>query len=92
MAATIKIVSTGPSGTIQYTEKGGACEFYWEFGGGDTVATVWVPAEDKWDAKYPWASGRRKEIIEAVAAETRKKQAPKSSIKWEVDRFHLVNS
>ena len=80
---------------MQYIEglfKKNVCEFYFEFGGGDTVATVWFPAEDKWDAKYPWASGRHKEIIAFVAKEARQTQSPRSTIKWEDDRFHLVKA
>lgn len=94
MAGKIKIVQKGPSGTVQYTEglfKKNICEFYFEFGGGDTVATIWFPIEDAWDAKYPWASGRHKEIVESVAKELQRTQAPTSTIKWEKDRFHLVN-
>ena len=94
MAGKIKIVQKGPSGTVQYAEglfKKNVCEFYFEMGGGDIIATIWFPAEDKWDAKYPWASGRQKEIVESVAKEVQRTQAPSSTIKWEKDRFHLVN-
>ena len=95
MAGTIKIIQQGPSGTIQYREgwlKVNLCEFYWEFGGGDTVATVWFPKEDQWDDKYPWARGRRQAILTIVAQQVRRKQAPRSSIQWEADRFHLVQA
>ena len=95
MAGKIKVIQKGRSGTIRYTEgwlKVNACEFYWEFGGGDTIAIVWFPAEDKWDAQYPWAKGRRKEIIEFVAEEVRRTQAPSSTIKWEKDGFSLVKA
>jgi hypothetical protein len=91
--ANIKIVQKGPSGTVQYTEglfKKNRCEFYFEFGGGNTVATIWFPAEDQWDANYRWAAGRQKEIVTAVAEEVRRTQAPSANIKWETDRFHLV--
>ena len=93
MAGKVKIIQEGPSGKIQYREGWftvNVCEFYWEFGGGDTVATVWFPAADKWDAKYPWAQGRHKEIITNVAEQVRRKQSPSSKIEWEADRFHLV--
>lgn len=95
MAGKIKIVQKGPSGTVQYTEglfKKNVCEFYFELSGGDIVATIWFPAEDTWDAKYPWAVGRQKEIIENVAKEVQRTQAPSSTIRWEKDRFHLVSA
>ena len=90
MASKITITSSGPAGKIRYTENGQTCEFYWEFSGGDAIATVWFPAEGEWDAKYPWAKGRQKEIVSAVAEEIRRKQSPSSKIEWESDRFHLV--
>lgn len=93
--AKINIVQKGQSGKVQYIEgflKKNVCEFYFEFGGGDTVATIWFPTKDKWDQTYPWAKGRQKEIVEYVANDVRRSQAPKSTIKWESDRFHLVSS
>ena len=93
MAGKINIVQKGPSGTVQYMEgwlKKNICEFYFEFGGGDTVAIISFPAEDKWDAAYPWASGRRKEILIFVAEEVRRTQAPSSTIVWEDKSFRLV--
>jgi len=93
--AKVNFITQGRSGKVQYIEgslfKKNTCEFYWEFGGADMIATIWFPKDDlAWDAKYPWASGRRKEIITFMAEEVRRMQAPKSTIKWEDDRFHLV--
>lgn len=82
---------------MQYIEgslfKKNTCEFYWEFGGGDTVATVWFPKDDAaWDTKYSWAVGRRMDIVKDMAEQVRRQQAPRSTLKWEADRVHLVNS
>jgi hypothetical protein len=93
MAGKVKVLNQGPSGKVQYTEglfKKNVCEFYFEFGAGDTVAIITVPAADKWDAAYPWAGGRRKEILTFVAEELRRTQAPSSSIVWEEKSFRLV--
>ncbi len=89
----IKIFTSGRFGTIQYVEgwlKKNTCEFHWEFGGGDVVALVWFPAETEWDAKYPWAQGRRKEILDYVAEQTRRRQAPSTRLKWDGDCLLLV--
>jgi hypothetical protein len=93
MAGKINIIQKGPSGTVQYIEgwlKKNLCEFYFEFGGGDTVAIVTVPAKDKWDEAYPWAAGRREEILSFVAEQLRRTQAPTSTIVWEEKSFRLV--
>ena len=94
--AKIKIITKGRSGTIQYIEGGWfnkkTCEFYWEFGGRDTVAIIWFPKVDsEWDAKYPWAVGRRMEIVRDMAEQVRKKQAPSSTLKWEDGMVSLVS-
>jgi hypothetical protein len=86
--AKINIITKGHSGTIQYIEGSlfskKTYEFYWEFGGGDTVAIIWFPKVDsEWDAQYPWALGRRMEILRDMAEQVRKKQAPSSALKWE---------
>ena len=86
----VKIIEKGRSGSVQYFEKGQTCEFYWEFGGGDTIAITWFPPENQWDAKYPWASGRHKEIVTFVAEEVRRTQSPSSKIVWEDNCFRLV--
>ena len=92
--AKVKITQKGPAGTVQYAEgwfKKNVCEFYFEFGGGETVAIITIPAEDQWDAAYPWAGGRHKEILAFVAEELRRTQAPSSTIVWEERSFRLIN-
>ena len=92
--ARVKVIGNGRSGKIQYSEgsffNSKSCEFYWEFSGGDMLATVWFPTEEKWNSAYPWAAGRRKEIMDFVATEVRKQKAKSAKIKWEDDRFHLM--
>jgi hypothetical protein len=94
--AKVNIIEQGRSGKIQYIEgslfKKNTCEFYWEFGGGDTVAIISFPKSDsEWDTKYPWAAGRRMEIVKDMAEQVRKKQAPRSTLKWEEGTVLLVS-
>ncbi len=94
--AKINIITQGSSGKIQYIEgslfKKNTCEFYWEFGGADIVAIIWFPKDDnEWDKKYPWAAGRRMEVVKDMAEQVRKKQAPSSKLKWEEGTVLLVN-
>jgi len=95
--AKIKIISKGRSSTIRYIEgslfKKTMCEFYFEFGGGDTIGTIWFPKDDSaWDTQYPWAKGRRMEIVRDMAEQVRQKQAPSSTLKWENDRVHFMSA
>jgi hypothetical protein len=94
--AKINIIEQGRSGKIQYIEgswfKKNTCEFYWEFGGGDTVAIINFPKTDaEWDKQYAWAAGRRMELVKDMAEQVRKKQAPSSTLKWEDGSVQLVS-
>lgn len=95
--AIVKMITQGRSGKIQYVEaslfKKNTCEFYWEFGGADVVAIIWFPKSDsEWDKQYPWAAGRRMEIVKDMAEQVRKKQAPSSTLKWEEGTVALVSN
>lgn len=93
--AKVNIITQGRSGAIRYTEgslfKKNTCEFYWEFGGPDVFSIIWFPKRDaEWDAKYPWAAGRRMEIVRDMAEQVRKQQSPSSTLKWEEGTVLLV--
>ena len=72
---TVKIVSRGQAGTVHYIEGIQSMKFDWEFGGHDIIALVWGPEASLWNRKYPWATGRRKEIMRRVADEVIKQKA-----------------
>jgi hypothetical protein len=55
MTWKVKVIASGRSGHIEYIENGQICPFYWEFGGGDTIAIISVPSADEWEIQYPWA-------------------------------------
>lgn len=73
---SIEIKSSGRSGSVEYREGAGALSFYWELGGEEVVASIWVGDVPKWTAEYPWAVGRRREILERVAQEVIRQKAP----------------
>ena len=73
---SVKVVESGRSGSIEYRESAGSISFYWEFGGGDTVAIVWVGDLASWSTRYPWAIDHRRAILERVAHEVVRQKAP----------------
>ncbi len=92
----INIIQQGRSGKIQYIEgalfKKNMCEFYWEFGGGEAVAIISFPKTDaEWDKQYPWAKGRRMEIVTDMAEQVRREKSPTSILKWEAGSVLLVS-
>ncbi len=88
MAWEVKINTNGRAGSVEYVEDGQMCRFYWEFGWGDVLASISVPAPEAWDTEVSWAKGRREEILDRVAAETVRQQAPSAFIQKE---DHFIN-
>ena len=73
---SVEVTASGRSGSVNYHEPSGCISFYWEFGGGDTVATIWVEDSGLWRTRHPWAIERRREILERVANEVVRQKAP----------------
>jgi len=72
---SVEIVTRGRDGHIVYHENSCAASFYWEFGGGDIVAIIHAGKAVAWDEKYPWARGRREEVLERVIEEVIRQKA-----------------
>lgn len=77
MSWKVEINEDGRSGQVRYSEGPTASVFYWEFGGGDTVASISVPRKAKWVKETPWPIERREEILRRVADEVIRQRAPK---------------
>lgn len=65
---SLDIKGGGRGWTITYREREGTVRFDSEFGG-PFGATIFCDPAQVWDERYPWAAGRRKEIVERVATE-----------------------
>ena len=71
----VTIETRGQAGTVNYIEGSKSLSFDWEFGGREIIALLWGPAPSDWDNKFPWAAGRREEIMRRVADEVIKQRA-----------------
>ncbi|MES2625407.1 MAG: hypothetical protein V4628_09020 [Pseudomonadota bacterium] len=74
----VKVTENGRCGSVLYTEPAGSLSFSWEFGGGNTVASIYVETEDAWRTKHPWAAERRIEILQRIASEVIRQKSPTS--------------
>jgi hypothetical protein len=82
MTGEVRIIEKGQYGYIEYVEDGNICQCDWELEGGETIAVISVPSADGWDTQYPWAKGRRREVLNTVVTETRRQRAPFAAIEW----------
>jgi len=62
----LRINRRGRGGPIVYTEGEFLIEFDFELG---NAGIIYCPSATTWDRDFPWAAGRRSEIIERVARE-----------------------
>ena len=72
---SVEVVTRGRDGHVVYHENLCAASFYWEFGGGNVIAVVHTGTASAWDEKYPWATGRREEVLERVIEEVIRQKA-----------------
>ena len=66
----------GQTGYFFYHEDARELPLYWEYGGGDTAVIVRVDDPSMFSLRFPWAVGREREILERVAHELIRQQAP----------------
>ena len=52
-------------GDLTYSEAEHEVTFPYSWGGPDVG--IAIPSEGEWDAKLPWASGRREQILSSIA-------------------------
>lgn len=86
MSATVKITQQGPCGHLEYHEAGEVCRCYWEFGGGTVIAIISLPPAEQWDQRYPWARGRRQEVLSFLIDEACRQRAPGALVEWDEAR------
>ena len=92
MKYKVEIEQTGRGGTIRYLEDEATLSFDWEFS--MDGADVFVPTPEQWDANCEgrhavWATGRRQEILERIAAKVREQKATSSQVTIEDNWIHF---
>ena len=78
----VEIESGGRAGDVFYIEGGRRLPLWWEYV--LNGAAIDAPSSEEWDTycdkhSAEWAKGRRTEILERVAIEAQRQQAPSST-------------
>ncbi len=73
--AEVEITQGGRGGGITYREGTLRIPFDWEFAMSPTLALIWGPKAAGWDAAFPWAAGRQREVYEFVGSEVVRQKA-----------------
>lgn len=59
----------GRGGSVIYRDHISDVRFYFEFGGGDCVAIIFIPADDEWEKETGRSVNERASIIRFVATQ-----------------------
>ncbi len=86
---SVEFEPAGRDGYLFYREGTLELPFYWEFGGGDTVAIVRADDPGKFTMRHSWITGREREILERVAGEVIRQRAPTCSTEIDEKAFSI---
>ena len=84
---SVECKPSGQHGYVFYHEGAHELPLYWEYGGGEVIVIVGFAEPDKFALRHPWAVERRREILERVAEELVRQQAP--GCRFEIDEPSL---
>ena len=86
----VHVITHGRDGEVLYIEKGNTGRFYWEFLVGDAIIGVAFPKKEQWDTAIPWAAGRQEEIMQKVAREVVRQEAPGHKVRCADGSFEIL--
>lgn len=89
----VEITTSGRSGDVIYKEQNNALSFWWEFSTKGVMISI--PSDEKWKAfcergNAAWAKERKSEIVNRIAAETKRQKASSSVIGIEDEWINLT--
>lgn len=74
-AATVQYESQGRSGYVYFNWDGAVIRMYYEFGGGNTLATIDIPPVEKWEKETGFPLDKRDAVLAFIAKRIIRDQA-----------------
>lgn len=71
---SIQYINQGRGGTVVYSDEQSSIRFYFEFGGGECVAIIFIPTEKEWEQSTGRSVKDRSAIIQWVAEQALRDQ------------------
>ena len=78
MEQKLEYINQGRGGYVVYKDGQSLIKLFFEYGGGNCVAIIYVPTIDEWTTKTNLPIADRQTILTFVAEQAIKDQAPKS--------------
>ena len=77
----LEYISQGRDGYVVYKDETSTIKFYFEFGGGNCVAIIFVPTADKWESNTKRSLEERENILNYVGQQATKDQTKNGRFK-----------
>lgn len=74
--ANVGYENEGRTGYVIFYRNDLTARFYYEFGGGDTVAIITIPTPERWEAETKMVLAERMTVLEFIAKRVIRDQAP----------------
>ena len=81
MQEELQYISNGRSGYVVYFDGEREARFFYEFGGGDCLAIIYIPLIKEWESQTGINVERRPEILSFIAQQVILDQAPNGKFK-----------
>ena len=89
-APVVSFTTEGRSGQFTYQSQEGRFTSYWEFGGGDYLAILYLPSEEQWEAKTGLPLAKRAEVLDLIGRETVRQQTTNGKGRFELDGNYIL--
>ena len=76
MEQKLEYINQGRGGYVVYKDKHNDIKLFFEYGGGNCVAFIYVPTIDEWTSKTTRPIAERQTVLTFVAEQSIKDQAP----------------
>jgi hypothetical protein len=86
----VHISQSGRGGTISYILQEKKLDFHWEFGGGNTLALIFVPDQDTWEAQTGMPSSSRIEFLTFIAEQVIRQKASGHGFRIQDDVIAII--
>lgn len=68
MLPSLQYINEGRGGSVIYSDPVSSIRFYFEFGGGDCVAIIFIPSDKNWEKETGRPLAEKEIIVQFVAA------------------------
>lgn len=91
-SGNVAMERNGRNGYVHVVVDGHRLRFYWEYGGGNCIATVAVPNPADWNTLDPHREFERDAFLAGLAREIARHECPRATIEFAPEAVYFLES